>query len=76
MPYPGGADVPKTGCGSPYHDSATFWNPRHYFAARDRQWGGTVTVGNLQDATAPGRAKRDKRSAGQIRRAPASSTGH
>lgn len=45
-----GKPLPHAGCGSghQYYDPA-FWDPKQYFAARDSQWRGTVTVGNMQD---------------------------
>src|SRR6185437_16098234 len=46
----GGKPLPQAGCGAghQYYDPV-FWDPKQYFAARDAQWRGTVTVGNVQD---------------------------
>lgn len=46
----GGVDVPRRGCA--LYD-AKLWNPEKYFAARDVQGFGTVTVGELQKVSAP-----------------------
>lgn len=42
------ADGDARDCDKLYAD--WFWNPKHYFAARDAGWTGTVTVGPLQKA--------------------------
>ncbi|MGH8213109.1 MAG: sel1 repeat family protein [Rhodanobacteraceae bacterium] len=47
--YEGGVAVPKAGCGSTDFYDPSRWDPKKYFAARDAQWRGTVTVGNMQD---------------------------
>ncbi|SFK69752.1 hypothetical protein SAMN05192579_105166 [Rhodanobacter glycinis] len=46
----GGMEVPREGCGT--YDPALL-DPRNYFAARDAQWYGTVTIGTLQKTSAP-----------------------
>lgn len=47
--YEGGVAVPQAGCGATnYYDPAR-WDPKQYFAARDAQWRGTVSVGNMED---------------------------
>lgn len=46
----GGVTVPRRGCG---RYDAKLWNPEKYFAARDVQGFGTVTVGELQKVSAP-----------------------
>jgi hypothetical protein len=46
----GGVEVPRKGCGT--YDPALL-NPRKYFAARDAQWYGTVTIGTLRKVSAP-----------------------
>ncbi len=46
----GGLEVPRSGCGR--YDPELF-DATKYFAARDAQWFGTVTVGVLQNAKAP-----------------------
>lgn len=46
----GGVEVPREGCGT--YDPALL-DPGKYFAARDAQWYGTVTIGTLQKASAP-----------------------
>lgn len=40
-----------TGCGNIY--AAWRWDPKQYFAARDAEWKGTVTVGALKTVDAP-----------------------
>lgn len=44
-----GLDVPQAGCGSTNYYDPSRWDPKQYFAARDAQWRGTVTVGNMQE---------------------------
>ena len=47
--YEGGVAVPQTGCGATnYYDPAR-WDPKQYFAARDAQWRGTVSVGSMEE---------------------------
>ncbi|MDO1530459.1 sel1 repeat family protein [Fulvimonas sp. R45] len=46
----GGVEVPREGCGT--YDPALL-DPGKYFAARDAQWYGTVTIGTLQKASVP-----------------------
>ncbi|MBS0432190.1 MAG: sel1 repeat family protein [Proteobacteria bacterium] len=45
----GGVNVPRAGCGDPHFYDPSRWDPKQYFAARDAQWHGTVTVGNMQE---------------------------
>lgn len=52
----GGVEVPRRGCGR--YDPA-MWNPKKYFAARDAQWFGTVSIGELQQVN-PSPAKAGK----------------
>lgn len=66
----GGMAIPgKCGVYSP-----ALLNPKTYFAARDAQFNGTVTVGALQTVNEP--AARATRHHDQAKPAPASSTGH
>ena len=46
----GGVEVPRRGCG---RYDPKLWNPKKYFAARDAQWTGTVTVGELRKVNPP-----------------------
>lgn len=48
-PSTGGVSVPTAGCGSSDFWSPWRWDPKKYFAARDAEWQGTVTVGALHD---------------------------
>lgn len=41
-----------TGCGNIYAEWR--WDPKQYFAVRDAQWTGTVSVGTLETVGAPG----------------------
>lgn len=67
------AGAPAAGCGSSDFWSPWRWDPKQYFAARDAQWRGTVTVGSLQDINKPA----PKTSAQPSDSAPpASGTGH
>lgn len=57
----GGVEVPRRGCGR--YDPKLL-NPKKYFAARDAQWFGTVTVGELRKvdppaSTAPAKTSED-----------------
>lgn len=67
------AGTPIAGCGSTDFWSPWRWDPKKYFAARDAQWRGTVTVGALQDKDLPA-ARTDAKPSAQP--APASSAGH
>jgi hypothetical protein len=69
--YEGGVAVPKAGCGSTDYYDASRWDPKKYFAARDAQYRGTVTVGNMQDVHKAAQASGVKQSPP----APAASTG-
>lgn len=46
----GGVEIPRNGCGR--YDPELF-DPKKYFAARDAQWFGTVTVGELREVHPP-----------------------
>lgn len=46
----GGVEIPRNGCGR--YDPELF-DPKKYFAARDAQWFGTVTVGELRKVNPP-----------------------
>ncbi|MEO8810201.1 MAG: sel1 repeat family protein [Rhodanobacter sp.] len=46
----GGVEVPPRGCGTYNPD---LWDSKKYFAARDAQWYGTVTVGRLTKVNPP-----------------------
>lgn len=50
------AGAPQTGCGSNNFWSPWRWNPKQYFAQRDAQWRGTVTIGALEQKHAPAAA--------------------
>lgn len=55
----GGRVVPQIGCGAMNDFLAKDnWEPKQYFAARDREWIGTVTVGPLTDAGSKGADKK------------------
>ncbi|MGH8114839.1 MAG: sel1 repeat family protein [Rhodanobacteraceae bacterium] len=69
----GGIEVPQAGCGSTNFWSPWRWDPKKYFAARDAQWGGTVTVGTLQQ---PGKTKTDAAASKSMQPASASSADH
>lgn len=43
----GGQEQPQVGCGSVF--AKTWWDPRLYFAARDREYKATVTVGAVKE---------------------------
>jgi hypothetical protein len=45
----GGVEVPTSGCGGADVYAKSRWDPRAYFASRDAQWKGTVTVGDIED---------------------------
>ncbi len=45
----GGNVVPHEGCGAMKYYDPDRWDPKKYFAARDAQYRGTVTVGNVQE---------------------------
>ncbi|WP_187300519.1 sel1 repeat family protein [Mizugakiibacter sediminis] len=47
-----GVRVPRAGCGGDFWAPAR-WDPKLYFAARDAQWKGTVTVGAIAQPPAP-----------------------
>lgn len=47
-PEVGGQAVPQAGCGSDSIQSREYWDPKLYFASRDRQWKATVTVGAVE----------------------------
>jgi hypothetical protein len=74
--YIGGVDIPKAGCGSNHFYSPTMWNPQKYFAARDAQWRGIVTVGAMRDLNASPSGTKAKQSKGATQPAPAASSGH
>jgi hypothetical protein len=67
-------DAPVAGCGSSNFWSPWRWDPKKYFAARDAQWRGTVTVGALQDKNAPAPGAGAKRPNGGAK--PGASAGH
>ncbi|HJU25716.1 MAG TPA: sel1 repeat family protein [Rhodanobacteraceae bacterium] len=69
--YEGGVAVPRAGCGSTDYYAASRWDPKKYFAARDAQYRGTVTVGNMQDVHKAAQATGAKQAAP----APAASAG-
>jgi hypothetical protein len=69
----GGINVPIAGCGSADFWSPWRWDPKQYFATRDAQWRGTVTVGSLQDMSKPA-AKPPAQPSGSA--PPASGTDH
>ncbi|MGH8184337.1 MAG: sel1 repeat family protein [Rhodanobacteraceae bacterium] len=71
-PTVGGA--PQSGCGSNNFWSPWRWNPKQYFATRDAQWSGTVSLGTLQQMNAP--ASGTQQPADKTPPAPASSAGH
>lgn len=69
----GGINAPVAGCGSNDFWSPWRWDPDKYFATRDAQWRGTVTVGKLEDiAKSPQGGPTTK----QSQPAKAASTGH
>ncbi len=45
----GGGPVPHAGCGGMKYYDPSRWDPKKYFAARDAQYRGTVSVGSLQE---------------------------
>jgi hypothetical protein len=53
----GGREVAQIGCSGPSFMAKDNWRPELYFAARDREWKSTVTVGALEPQSAPGAAK-------------------
>lgn len=71
-PTIGGA--PVAGCGSTNFWSPWRWDPKKYFAARDAQWRGVVTVGSIEDKNAPGSSA--KPSNGKAAPASGSSAAH
>lgn len=71
------AGAPIAGCGSTDFWSPWRWDPKKYFAARDAQWRGTVTVGALQENKQPAaNADKGNPAAAQTEPAAASSSGH
>jgi hypothetical protein len=74
--YIGGVGIPKAGCGSSQFFNATLWNPQKYFAARDAQWRGTVTVGTMKDLDAPRSSTKASRSKDAPPPASAATEGH
>jgi hypothetical protein len=44
----GGREVPQAGCGANDMYAKDRWDPDQYFAARDREWKATVTVGEVE----------------------------
>jgi hypothetical protein len=53
----GGSEVPQAGCGGSSVNAKERWDPNLYFAARDRQWKSTVTVGAIEPQNAAGAAE-------------------
>ena len=45
----GGNPLPHAGCGAMNYYDPGRWDPKKYFAARDAQYRGTVSVGNMQE---------------------------
>lgn len=45
-----GMQVPRAGCGGDFR-APSRWDPKQYFAARDAQWKGIVTVGAIAGST-------------------------
>lgn len=70
--YEGGVAVPKAGCGAMNYYDPSRWDPQQYFAARDAQWRGTVTVGDMDEVH---KAANATAAANPGRPAPASSSG-
>ena len=58
----GGVAVPHAGCGSTSFYDPSRWDPKKYFAARDAQYRGTVTVGNMQEVHQAAQSATTKRS--------------
>lgn len=48
----GGEQVPEAGCASANYWAEDRWDPVRYFAARDREFKATVTVGALDQQNA------------------------
>lgn len=69
----GGINAPVAGCGSNDFWSPWRWDPDKYFATRDAQWRGTVTVGKLEDVA---KSAQGKPAATQAEPASATSSGH
>lgn len=73
-PTIGGA--PVAGCGSNDFWSPWRWDPKKYFAARDAQWRGTVTVGALKDKNAAASGTNTKPTTTKAQPVSASSAEH
>lgn len=69
--------TPVAGCGSTDFWSPWRWDPKKYFAARDAQWRGVVSVGGMEDLKkqTPAGADAQRAPAGSAP-APAASSGH
>ncbi len=52
-PEVGGQAVPQAGCGSDSIYAEAYWEPKLYFASRDRQWKAQVTVGAVEQQGKP-----------------------
>jgi TPR repeat protein len=73
--YEGGVAVPKAGCGAMNYYDPSRWDPKQYFAARDAQWRGTVTVGNMDEVHEAGCEPRTAGAGRQFRLGPAPLSG-
>ena len=74
-----GSTMPGTsisGCGGKNFWNADRWDPKQYFAARDAEFRGTVTVGNLQDKHAASSNSATRQIVRKKIPASASSAGH
>ena len=49
----GGRAVAQAGCGGVDMYAKDNWDPKAYFAGRDREWKATVTVGSLEEQGKP-----------------------
>lgn len=61
-----GVAVPRAGCGGDFW-APSRWDPKQYFAARDAQWKGTVTVGAIANPPEPPKADVPKSDANEAK---------